>query len=90
MAGTLGVNGSLVSAVTVNNGGTLMGNGVIGGLTVARGGGVAPGNSIGTLNVNGNVSFAAGSTYQVEINPAGQNDKIVATGKATLRAAPCR
>ena len=44
----------------------------------------APGNSIGTLNVNGNVAFAAGSTYQVEINAAGQGDKIIATGKATL------
>jgi len=89
-AGTLGVNGSLVSAVTVNNGGTLMGNGMIGGLTVASGGGVAPGNSIGTLNVNGNVTFAAGSTYQVEINPAGQNDKVLATGKATLSGGTVR
>ena len=82
--GTLDVNGSLVSAVTVNNGGTLMGIGMIGGLTVASGGVLAPGNSIGTLNVNGNVTFAAGSTYQVEVNPAGQNDKVLATGKATL------
>ena len=32
---------------------------------------VAPGNSIGTLTVSGNVSFASGSTYQVEINAGG-------------------
>ncbi|MFI4994651.1 MAG: autotransporter domain-containing protein [Hyphomicrobiales bacterium] len=83
-AGTLDVNGSLVSAVIVNNGGTLMGNGTIGGLAVNGGGMVAPGNSIGTLNVSGNVAFAAGSTYQAEINAAGQGDKILATGQATL------
>ena len=82
--GILDVNGSLVSTVTVNNGGTLKGNGTIGGLNVASAGTVAPGNSIGTLNVSGNVAFAAGSTYQVEINTAGQSDKIIATGKATL------
>ena len=83
-AGFLDVNGSLVSAVTVNNGGTLLGYGTIGGLVVGSGGTVAPGNSIGTLNVSGNVAFAAGSTYQVEINAAGAGDKILATGKATL------
>ncbi|MFI5015570.1 MAG: autotransporter domain-containing protein [Hyphomicrobiales bacterium] len=83
-AGVLDVNGSLASTVTVNNGGTLMGNGTIGGLNVGNGGTVAPGNSIGTLSVAGNVAFAAGSTFQIEINPAGQGDKIIATGKATL------
>ncbi|SEF15075.1 outer membrane autotransporter barrel domain-containing protein [Rhizobiales bacterium GAS191] len=83
-AGILDVNGSLVSAVAVNNGGALRGNGTIGGLIVGNGGTVAPGNSIGTLNVNGNVAFAAGSTYQVEVNAAGQGDKILATGKATI------
>jgi outer membrane autotransporter protein len=83
-AGTLDVNGSTTSTVTVNNGGTLKGNGTIGGLVVAGGGAVAPGNSIGTLNVSGNVSFGAGSIYQVEVNAAGQSDKIAATGTATL------
>ncbi|SEE28609.1 outer membrane autotransporter barrel domain-containing protein [Rhizobiales bacterium GAS191] len=82
--GILEVNGSLVSPVTVNNGGTLMGSGTIGGLSVTGGGTVLPGDAIGTLNVNGNAAFAAGSTFQVEVNAAGQNDKILATGKATL------
>ncbi|MBZ6079423.1 autotransporter outer membrane beta-barrel domain-containing protein, partial [Microvirga puerhi] len=45
---------------------------------------VAPGNSIGTLSVNGNVSFAPGSVYAVEINAAGQSDRLAATGTATL------
>lgn len=41
--GVLSVNGSLVSAVQVNAGGTLGGNGQIGGLTARSGGIVAPG-----------------------------------------------
>jgi outer membrane autotransporter protein len=83
-AGILGVNGSLVSTVFVNSGGTLMGNGSIGGLNVGSGATVAPGNSIGTLSVAGSVSFGPGSIYQVEANAAGQSDKIVAGGTATL------
>jgi fibronectin-binding autotransporter adhesin len=82
-AGILNVSGSLISTVFVNSGGTLMGDGTVGGLGVA-GGTVAPGNSIGTLNVAGNVSFAPGSIYQVEVNAAGQSDKIVARGTAGL------
>jgi outer membrane autotransporter protein len=83
-AGILNVNGSLLSTAFVNSGGTLMGNGTIGGLVVNGGGTVAPGNSIGTLNVAGNVSFTPGSVYQVEVNQAGQSDKIAASGTATL------
>ncbi|QCI68975.1 autotransporter domain-containing protein [Phreatobacter stygius] len=51
---------------------------------VNAGGTVAPGNSIGTLQVQGNIGFAAGSIYQVEIDPAGQSDRIAASGMATL------
>jgi outer membrane autotransporter protein len=80
--GILSVDGT-VGAVTVN-GGVLMGNGTLGGLTVNGGGTVAPGHSIGQLNVNGPVSFTTGSFYQVEANAAGQSDKIVATGAASL------
>jgi outer membrane autotransporter protein len=80
-AGTLSVDGT-VGPVAVN-GGILMGNGTLGALAV-NGGIVAPGHSIGTLNVTGPVSFAAGSFYQVETNGAGQSDKILATGAATL------
>lgn len=84
-AGTLSVNGSIAnSAVTVNNGGTLGGSGTVGSTTIAAGGVLAPGNSIGTLTVNGNVTFAAGSTYRVEVDPAGNSDRINATGTATI------
>ncbi|MEW6640998.1 MAG: autotransporter domain-containing protein [Pseudomonadota bacterium] len=74
---------SLVSTVTVA-GGALGGIGTVGGVVVSAGGHVAPGNSIGTLNVAGNVSFAAGSFYDVEINANGQSDRIAAGGKAQL------
>ena len=83
--GTLSVNGTIAnSAVTVNNGGTLGGSGTVGSTTIATGGVLAPGNSIGTLTVNGNVTFAAGSTYRVEVDPAGNSDRINATGTATI------
>jgi autotransporter-associated beta strand protein len=84
-AGTLAVNGSIAaSVVTVGNGATLAGNGTVGGIVAGTGAIVAPGNSIGQLNVAGNVAFGPGSTYQVEVNAAGQGDRITATGTATL------
>ena len=83
-AGTLSVNGSLASGVTVNSGGALGGTGTIGGLTIGSGGTLAPGNSIGTLNVAGNFVQAAGSTYTVEVNAAGQSDKVNVSGTATI------
>lgn len=82
--GTLAANGTLASVVTVNNGGTLGGTGTIGGADIRAGGTFAPGNSIGTTTVAGNVSFAAGSTYIVEADAAGNADRINATGAATL------
>ena len=45
---------------------------------------VAPGNSIGTLNVTGDVTLDADSTYQVELDGNGDADLIDATGSATL------
>jgi autotransporter-associated beta strand protein len=82
--GTLAVNGSIVSEVTVNDGGTLGGNGTVGSTTVADGGTVAPGNSIGQLTVAGDLAFAAGSIYEVEVNAAGAADRIDATGAVTI------
>ena len=81
--GVLAVNGSMTSNVTVTNGGALGGNGQLIGALAVNGGTVAPGNSIGTMTVTGNFS-QTGGVYQVEVNSAGQNDKIVATGTATI------
>ena len=84
--GVLRVDGSLVSAVSVNEGGTLMGTGTIGGLEVGSGGIVAPGNliAIGTLRVAGDVSFDEDLVFRVKANAAGQSDKIIATGAASI------
>ncbi|QHM76854.1 Extracellular serine protease [Mixta theicola] len=78
--GLLAINGSLTSAVRVQQQGALGGSGRVGALTVARGGTVAPGNSIGTLNVDGDVNFEAGSRYAVEVAPDGRSDRIASGG----------
>lgn len=83
-AGTLLVTGNLGgSVVTVDSGAIVGGDGTVGGL-VAKGT-VEPGkNAIGTLTVSGNASFAAGSTYAVELNSTGASDLIAASGTATI------
>lgn len=80
--GLLIVNGSIASAVTVNAGASLGGDGQLGGIDVT--GTLAPGNSIGTLNVAGDISFAAGSVFEVEVLPDGSSDLVAATGDATI------
>ncbi len=83
--GTLRINGTgFASAVTVNTGGTLGGTGTIGNDVTIAGGTWAPGNSIGTQNVTGNVTFNAGSVYSVEVDSSGASDRIAATGTAAL------
>ena len=77
--GRLAINGSITSNVTVGSGGNLGGAGTITG-NVNMSGTMAPGNSIGTLSVVGSYTQAAGSTYQVEANAAGQADRINVTG----------
>lgn len=86
-AGTLSVNGSLAnSRVTVASSATLKGHGTVGSTSILPGGTIAPGNSIGTLNVNGNYAQAAGATYQAEVNPLTRDsaDRIVASGTAAI------
>ncbi len=83
-AGTLWVNGSNSHSTTrVNTGGILGGTGTVGDV-ILSGGTFAPGNSIGTINVSGNVDFSGGGLYQVEVDAAGNSDLINATGTATL------
>jgi autotransporter-associated beta strand protein len=82
-AGLLTVNGSLTSSIVVASGGMIGGSGTLIGQLTSNGGVLAPGNSIGTLNVTGNF-VQTGGVYQVEVNSGGQNDRIVATGTATI------
>lgn len=91
-AGTLVVNGNqsaATGAVTVRNGTTLAGSGVLGGaVTVQNGGSLSPGNSPGTLTM-GALTLNTGSTLNFELgvpNVVGGalNDLIVANGNLTL------
>ncbi|NJD26551.1 MAG: autotransporter domain-containing protein [Betaproteobacteria bacterium] len=81
--GALNMAGSTPMHVAVSSGGSLAGNGTVGRLT--NYGIVAPGNSVGTLNVNGAYLQASTGTYQAEIRPDGSAaDLIAATGPAVL------
>ena len=93
--GVLAVNGSITSAVTVNSGATLQGSETLpdlpalitGNVSVGSGGTLAPGNSIGTINVAGLVTFGAGSVFEVELNPTSA-DKLVVTGSGGVSILP--
>jgi autotransporter-associated beta strand protein len=85
-AGTLTVDGSIAlsSQVNVNSGGTLAGTGTVSTTVVNSGGTLAPGhNNVGTLNVAGNLTFNAGSTFVVDVTPTTAS-KVNVTGAASL------
>jgi uncharacterized protein with beta-barrel porin domain len=82
--GETSFSGTTTESFTIQNSATLSGTGTFGGLTFQSGATAAPGNSIGTTTVNGAVTFDAGSTYEVEINPDSTSDLIEATGTATI------
>ena len=90
-AGTLNVANTTGSAtgsgaVNVNAGATLSGAGIVGG-PVTIGGALSPGNSAGILTVNNQVTFEAGSTFNVEVNglDAGSGyDQLKTTGPVSL------
>ncbi|KQT64008.1 MULTISPECIES: autotransporter domain-containing protein [unclassified Aureimonas] len=85
--GVLSVNGTLGGSVTVASGGILKGNGTIGTTRLDAGATIAPGNSIGAIAVDGDLTYAAGSTYAVEIGAGGEADRIDVRGTATLGGA---
>lgn len=86
--GTIVSDGRLIVTGTlgdiVANGGMIGGTGTIGNTVVATGATLEPGTSIGTLNVAGNVILDPGSTYEVEINAAGNSDLLNASGTVTI------
>ncbi|TCR65372.1 autotransporter-associated beta strand repeat-containing protein [Bosea sp. BK604] len=81
--GTLVVNGSIASSsgLTVDAGGTIAGSGQLPSTVVN--GTISPGNSPGTLTVNGNLTLGAGSLYLAEIQGA-VSDRVNVTGTASL------
>ncbi len=83
-AGTLTVNGSIAnSAVTVNSGATLAGIGTVGATNINSGGTFAPGNSPGTMTVQGNLAFQSGALYLVQVTPSIASSSNV-SGSASL------
>ncbi|KAG6559777.1 Autotransporter beta-domain [Candidatus Rhabdochlamydia oedothoracis] len=85
-AGTLLVNNKLGGAFTVatnailGGGGTAIGN-------VTNNGSVQPGNSIGTLTIDGDYTQTDSGELVIEINEAGATDLLKVTGIATLDGA---
>ena len=86
----LNVTGGVVSfngvqqdgATVVGAKGTLKGVGTLGSTRVE--GIIAPGNSIGTLTINGDYVQTATGIYQAELAPGSRSDLLRVTGTATL------
>jgi len=72
----------LGGAVLVGRGGLLAGHGTVGSgtvstVTIGSGGVLSPGNSIGTLTINGNLVIGSGALFRVEVDPAGTSSDLV-------------
>ncbi len=81
--GTLRVSGSIAASniTTVNSGGTLGGTGTVGATSV-NGGTIAPGNSPGTLTVNGDFTATSGTLSFEMASPT--SDQLVISGNNRL------
>jgi hypothetical protein len=78
-AGTLDLSQSTTPSLTLGNGQTIKGNGVlIGSLTANAGSTVSPGASVGILTVKGDVFLSGTNTMEVD-RTAGTNDLLRAT-----------
>lgn len=87
--GTLIINAEMTGTgfANYNSAVTIGGNGTVGYLELMDNATFAPGDAatpIGTFDVAGNVSFADGSTYMVEIAAPDQADLLSATGTVTI------
>lgn len=96
--GRFAVDGSTISNTIVYGGGTLSGNGRVGGIHVRQDGIVSPGNSIGTLTVTtsgaagagagaGNAIFEPGSRLAIEIDGQGNHDILKVENAANIHGA---
>jgi len=82
-AGNLAINNFTDGNVLINSGGTLSGIGTIGG-NVNNDGTISPGNSIGTLTINGDYLQASTADYNVQTNSTGQSSLLDILGTASL------
>ncbi|MEX2629372.1 MAG: autotransporter domain-containing protein [Tistlia sp.] len=82
--GALLVEGVLAGPVVVDPDGTLGGSGRLLGSLGSRGT-IAPGSSIGTLTVDGDVTFLPGSVLAIELTPGGtSSDLLYVRGAAEI------
>lgn len=83
------INGTVLGGGTrVEAGGTLAGGGTLADTWV--GGTIAPGNSIGTLTIDGDYVQAAGSVFEAELLPPATSDLLYVTGTATIEGGTLR
>ena len=89
--GSLNVTGMIASSpVTLQTGASLMGTGTVGSVMAQSGSTVSPGSAagaIGTLSINGNLTFTAGSTLAVDLTPTMGQDLVMVSGAAALGGA---
>ena len=79
-AGKLVVNGAISnSAVTVRSNAVLGGSGSVGSTIIANGATIAPGNSPGTLSINGDLVWSNGGNYDWEVFKVAQNGGVAGT-----------
>ena len=91
-AGGMLVNGGMDGvAFTVNDGGLLGGGGSLGNTTVLSGGTLAPGEGIGALTVNGNLTLGQGSLLDFDFGApgsdfatSGQSDSVSVNGDLAI------
>lgn len=88
-AGRVRLNAAMTGNATVGAGGILNGVGQVTG-TLTNNGTVAPGNSIGTLNVQGNYVHNANSILEIEFDAAGGIDLLNVSGTAQLNGGTLR
>jgi len=84
-SGILYMNGTLTAPAGVSAiGGKLAGSGnIVANVTVGSGGAIAPGNSIGVLNITGDVALGPGSFFDVEVEGS-TADLLNVTGNVTI------
>jgi Passenger-associated-transport-repeat len=83
-AGRVMVDGSITSAVTVNNGGTLGGTGTVTGTFIVNAGGVLSGGNAttasGSLTVGNNLTLNSNSVIEVGLGAPGTHSTLSRTG----------
>jgi len=79
-------DGAVVKAgsVMIAPGGTLSGDGKLVSDSVLNYGTIKPGNSIGTLTIDGNLEFQPDSIYEVEIDNSGNSDLLKVNGDVDI------